>query len=723
MDVTSPRLPTTSLCTAADHVSKRLAYYIHDNCPYPVYAVDPEHRNSLIPSEFMKELYRYKEPWSLYSFKLHNREIRPLDVALSMRHATKAPCLQGSSDKTAPPVFKLNPTQVVPAPKDPPSPTFWTYNWQLTPGTPGSCQLPPAGDFPETSLLAIYNSDSSASLTVKLKEPRRTIMIPPQSGTVFKGSTNDQWLHVADYQGKAIKDCYINPLVCDDGPLLSEDSKIAFRTGEFYLLPYMVQDLVEHNTVTRHRPGLCKTEYDVKQEIDRLQPGQPVSLLLQHYNSPHMCAVLLLKTDDNNLIAYVHKTLEPGNFVELDMLHAVGDAMGYTSEFDGKFLLSPEFQSQKDFSACGTFATDALIAFENKPDTFKTWLVEEVQRGRNTLLVQQNYAAQYTHCDIPDLNFTPDELVQLSQQLEDEELEDEENEEAGQKFLLEAITRITANWPPAKSYTVTDLGYVPTHCVHQFCTDIEHTPAVLLKLFQCNPLSLANKLEQEMDDNKTTLGAYRLQHTHKVLDTLDHSPDKDRSRTVFLGALCERYHSMSKWAELKRCQQVQSPQQCYPKPMIPEETRIHFPYRVRHAESLTEAREWFKANQIKDESPTPLDFEHACDFEEFVTNNPAFDPAKARGLEKWLKKIMPHKACYTPREQLLKEWLEVSMHAGRYKGRKLKKARKHLKRISKKFRSGSLPPRSSGLSSCYITPVAPHDTPLLGTAPDHPIAN
>ena len=294
-------MPTESQgCEAAKHVSKRVAYYNVDNCPYLVYAVDPEKRCSLVPEKFINELRQQSEPWVVCQLELSDQSIDSREVSACMATASRAPCIQRSSDDEISKVIQLNPPPKISEQrdgKDQEPLKYWGYNWQSSPNTGSVCRLPATSEMPSSGLVAIYNNDPDASLQVMLNSSSKTT-IPAQFGMVFQRSSDGQWKKVATHFTEEIQNYHTNPLMHDVGPTLKGDDKTTLYEGEYFLTPEMVQDLVEHNTANQTRPPLCKTEKDVREVFEQLSPGESCGILLQHDDSPHTAAAFLLKTDN-----------------------------------------------------------------------------------------------------------------------------------------------------------------------------------------------------------------------------------------------------------------------------------------------------------------------------------------------------------------------------------------------------------------------------------------
>ena len=726
MDISTRTFPSPSAqasasvlppCEAARHVSKRTAYYNIDSCPYPVYAVDPVQRNRLVPEAFKAELLKYPEPWTVYQYKLHDRSVTPQAVAASMKTAIKLPAPSTLPSQTPSKTPRLS----FPEPEDrtdtqkPAS--CWAYNWQSGSGSGNSCRLPLTENLPETGLLAIYNNDTTATLQVQTGTT--IIAVPPQQGAIFKAQEGGCWNKAAEYVSEEVQSFYTNPLMHDHGPMLDTDSKVAPHSGEYYLLPHMVQDLAAHHSPTHSRPQLCKSEAEVREVISTLPRGTPVTLLLQHDNSPHIAAVLLLKTDDDHLLAYVHKTLEPGNPVELDMLHMVCDAMISAEGFDSSFLLTPEYKLQKDFSSCSTYALEALIAFASAPELFSHWLEEEVLRGRNTFLVAQNYADQYTRTGKAS-PLTEQELERYRQEMLAKVQADPDFDFDDPDAMMTLYSQIIADRPMTKNMKACDLNYsqeiqetreTQKHQLNIFYTQACHTPTALLRLMQANTHELDSRLDDVIDDNGTTLRQYRQHHTHEVPNLID--PENGATRKVFLGALCERYARINEWAALKGEGKVFPPFLRDPGCQgVSEQSSIHFPFRVRHAASLDVATQWFDSHGLTGK-PSQSDYDYACDFEEFITSQPCFNPASAAKLKNWIDRLVRPKTHHTPREQLLREWLKISMHASPYRRKKITSVQKHLKRLHRRSTKQGQGSSEPALSRTCLSRVPANAAPLI----------
>lgn len=704
--VTASVLPP---CEAARHVNKRVAYYNIDSCPYPVYAVDTARRHTLIPKEFRSELRRHPQPWTVYQYKLHDRSVTPENAAASMKSATKLEVPDPHSGQA----LRTASFLPFPAPEDKTdkeeSVPFWAYNWQSGSTKGNNCRLP-LTNLQKNSLLAIYNSDTTATLQVQTGAA--TIAVPPEQGAVFKVQEDDCWTRVAEYYAENVQHFHTNPLMHDHGPMLDTDRKTTPYSGEYFLLPHMVQDLATHHSATHSRPQLCQSETEVHEAIRSLPQGTPVSLLLQHDSSPHMAAVLLLKTDDNRLIAYVHKTLEPDNPLEQDMLHMVCDAMTSAEGFQSSFLLTPGYKLQQDFSSCSTYALDALIVFANAPGLFSRWLEEEVMRGKNTFIVAQNYADQYSSRNKP-APLTDQELERYRQEMLTRAEADPDFDHDDRSVMMVLYSQIIADRPITKTMKVSDLNFHPEHQLNIFYTEAHHTPTALLRLMQANTHELDSRMDDVIDDHGTTLRQYRQHHTHEVPNHFD--PENGATKKTFLGALCERYSSINEWAVLKREGKV------FPPPLrskkcadANKQTGIHFPFRVRHATSLGVATQWFDSNGLTSK-PSQTDFDNICDFEEFVSNHPDFNPASALRLHNWISRLMKPRTHRTPREQLLREWIRIPMYNSHYQRKKITSVQRRLRHLHKKSGTYRQLPAVSARSRTRLSTVPSDAKPLIQT--------
>ncbi|KEQ18213.1 helix-loop-helix domain-containing protein [Endozoicomonas numazuensis] len=348
-------------------VRKSFGFYFLNTLPVKVFRLLESDREHFLGKPLCDRLKRDTNDWDIYQISnirpsLNDRN--PSDLAHSMALAYRR-TTESSKDM----------------PATPDDPTSLGYNWQYHNTT--SIKLPKADHFDEGTLISVFNSEEKRTLTIKNHEDTTHLGLHAWKGLIFERTTgqngNPVWRKGAEFD--SIKKQYIqsNPLVFDIPRVFDTDGRPLPQLpteGELYPTTKVIQDLFElkHGT----RPEAFRTSEQMIPWLKNLKEDGAISFIVQHPYAAHMIAARIIRRD-GYLVCYLHETLDGRNKHSEEIYEEVKTALKTAFPKMNRAIMTPAFESQKDFSSCGVFTKKTLCALAKPENKLDEWFLRQAQ--------------------------------------------------------------------------------------------------------------------------------------------------------------------------------------------------------------------------------------------------------------------------------------------------------------------------------------------------------
>ncbi|WP_062263847.1 helix-loop-helix domain-containing protein [Endozoicomonas arenosclerae] len=367
--VTKPSGPVSSEAfderEVYSHVRKSFGFHFLDTLPVKIFKLLEPDRQHFLGTPLCDRLKRDTDNWDIYritnareSFDKRSPDDLAHSMALSYRRKAES-----SKDM----------------PATPDKPKSLGYNWKY--GHSTDLKLPKADRFEENTLISVFNSEEKKTLVIQNHEERTHLNLESWKGLILERTTGQNgkpvWRKGAEFG--AVKDQFIqsNPLVFDIPRVFDTTGKPLphpVTEGELYPTSDVVQDLFElkHGT----RPEVFRTSEEMIPWMKTLQEDGAVSFIVQHSFAAHMIAARIIRKGDH-LVCYLHETLDGGNKHSEGIYKEVTKALERAFPTMNRVILSPAFESQKDFSSCGVFTEKTLNALAKPENKLDPWLLKQ----------------------------------------------------------------------------------------------------------------------------------------------------------------------------------------------------------------------------------------------------------------------------------------------------------------------------------------------------------
>ncbi|WP_434000781.1 helix-loop-helix domain-containing protein [Endozoicomonas sp.] len=348
-------------------VRKSFGFHFLDTLPVKVFRLLEADREHFLGKPLCERLKRDTDDWDIYRISNVRKpldERNPEDLAHCMALAYRQ---------------KAGSCKDMPATPD--DPKSLGYNWKHSHST--DLKLPKADRFDEGTLISVFNSEKSRTLPLKNHEEKTHLSLKPWKGLILERTTGQNgkpvWRKGAEFG--AVKDQYIqsNPLVFDIPRVFDTSGQPLPCTGtegELYPTTKVVQDLFQRKHGTK--PEVFRNSEQMIPWLEVLEEDTEVSFIVQHSFAAHMIAARIIRKG-NHLVCYLHETLDSGNKHSEGIYEEVTKALESAFPTINRVMLSPAFESQKDFSSCGVFTEKTLKALAKPGNGLDEWLLKQAK--------------------------------------------------------------------------------------------------------------------------------------------------------------------------------------------------------------------------------------------------------------------------------------------------------------------------------------------------------